>query len=259
MSKCIFKEIADKLNKEEVEEYYKTHLPKDVAKYFNFDQKYFIRIFDYLNIKRRTSSENTKIQFLYYDQTERNKKVSNGLKGHITKEETRIKISNSNKGIKRNATSTSFSKGHKPWNAGKKGVQHWKDGQKEKYYSTLAQNGWYKRKTKIEIQVEKELVQQYGRENVIYQYHSDARYPFNCDFYIISEDLFIEVNNWWHHGPHPLNPNNEEDINLLNEWKEKAKTSSQFQAAIYTWTVRDQLKIKTAKENNLNYKLIYRI
>ena len=34
MSKCIFKEIADKLNKEEVEEYYKTHLPKDIAKYF---------------------------------------------------------------------------------------------------------------------------------------------------------------------------------------------------------------------------------
>ena len=63
MSKCIFKEIADKLNKEEVEEYYKTHLPKDVAKYFNFDQKYFIRIFDYLNIKRRTSSENTKFNF----------------------------------------------------------------------------------------------------------------------------------------------------------------------------------------------------
>ena len=74
MSKCIYKDIANSLDKEALEEYYKTHLPKDVCKEFGFDQIYFYRIFDYLGIKRRTASENTKIQMKYYKSDERHEK-----------------------------------------------------------------------------------------------------------------------------------------------------------------------------------------
>ena len=106
MSKCIYREIANKLDKEVVEEYYKTHLPKDVCNHFNFNQFYFIRIFNYLGIKRRTPAENTKIQFKYYNNTNRNLKVSQSNKGRIVSEETKKKISQSNLGIKKSKTKT---------------------------------------------------------------------------------------------------------------------------------------------------------
>ena len=39
----------------------------------------------------------------------------------------------------------------------------------------------------------------YGSDDVVRQY-SDDRYPFSCDFYIKSKDLFIECNFHWTHG-----------------------------------------------------------
>ena len=46
-------------------------------------------------------------------------------------------------------------------------------------------------------------------------------------------------------------------VDLVNEWKERAKTSDFFKQAVECWTIRDVQKIKTAKENNLNYKVFY--
>lgn len=37
------------------------------------------------------------------------------------------------------------------------------------------------------------LCSKFGAEDVIRQY-DDARYPFACDFYVKSKDLFIELN-----------------------------------------------------------------
>ena len=101
-----------------------------------------------------------------------------------------------------------------------------------------------------------ELCKEYGKDNVIRNYKDD-RYPFYCDFYIKNEDLFIELNRHWTHGGHPFDENNEEDIKKLEEWQKKALTSEYMQYAIINWTIRDPLKIKTAKENNLNYKIIW--
>lgn len=92
---------------------------------------------------------------------------------------------------------------------------------------------------------------------LVYRNYKSERYPYRCDFYIKSEDLFIELNLHWTHGPHPFDENNPEDIVLLNKWKEKAKTSKFYEQAIYVWTVLDKEKIKVAQINNLNYKLIY--
>lgn len=101
------------------------------------------------------------------------------------------------------------------------------------------------------------LIANYGITNVIRQYYDD-RYPYHCDFYIPTEDLFIELNFSWTHGEHPFDPANLDDLTKLQYWQEKAKTSQYYKNAIMTWTVRDYAKITTAKANNLNYKLYYK-
>ena len=92
--------------------------------------------------------------------------------------------------------------------------------------------------------------------DVIRQYQSDL-YPFACDFYIPSIDLYIECNFMWTHGFHPYNENDNDDIEKLNSWKEKSKTSDFYKNAIYTWTDLDIRKKKIAKQNKLNYKVFY--
>ena len=95
------------------------------------------------------------------------------------------------------------------------------------------------------------LIDIYGKDNVERQYSSDL-YPFACDFYIISEDLYIEYNGIWTHGHTPYIGSKENEMKL-KEWKQKAETSKFYQNAIITWTISDIKKRNTAKENNLNY------
>ena len=90
----------------------------------------------------------------------------------------------------------------------------------------------------------------------IYRQYKDQRYPFHCDFYIKSLDLFIELNIHWTHG-NKLFKGTEEDILKLNNWKERAKNSKYYKNAIKTWTVRDTKKFKFAQENHLNYLVFY--
>lgn len=105
----------------------------------------------------------------------------------------------------------------------------------------------------------------FGDADIIRQYF-DKRYPYRCDFYIKSLDLFIEVNMFWTHGPHPFDPENPEDIELLEQWQSRQNTyinhkgykiKNQFYGAVDTWTRRDVQKIATAEINNLNYIMLY--
>ena len=82
------------------------------------------------------------------------------------------------------------------------------------------------------------------------QYKSDV-YPFACDFFIPSLDLYIECNYHWTHGGHPYDKNNKEDQLILEQWKKK--NTKFYNNAINTWTIRDVKKRTVAKENNLNY------
>ena len=86
------------------------------------------------------------------------------------------------------------------------------------------------------------------------QYKSD-KYPFECDFYIIDFDLYIEIQGLWTHGFHPFNINDPNDIKTLSMWK--SKNSPYYLDAIKTWTIRDVNKRKIAKENKLNYLEIF--
>lgn len=100
----------------------------------------------------------------------------------------------------------------------------------------------------------KEYLEQNYPNDFEYQYRSEL-YPFNCDFYIKSLDLYIEINGSWTHGGHAFDENNQEDIIRLNEMK--SKNTQYYNNAIKTWTIRDVNKRNIAKENNLNYLEIF--
>jgi hypothetical protein len=92
--------------------------------------------------------------------------------------------------------------------------------------------------------------------NTIRNYSTNNRYPFNCDFYIPSKDLFIECHFHWTHGGTPFNKDNEEHLKQLEKWRSKNK--KYYNIAINVWTKRDPLKLKTFIDNKLNYKIFYK-
>lgn len=111
------------------------------------------------------------------------------------------------------------------------------------------------RHSKPEEDFYQKLLKKYSIEDIERNYNKDPRYPFQCDFYIKSEDLFIEINAHPTHGPHPFDPTNEEDLKLLEELKNE--NSDWSNAIINIWTIKDVKKFKFARENKLNYKAIY--
>jgi transcription elongation factor Elf1 len=126
---------------------------------------------------------------------------------------------------------------------------------KIKRYETMKKNNSFNI-SKPEEDYYQYLLTQYEKDDIIRQYRSEE-YPFNCDFYIISEDLFIECNYSWTHGFKQFDENNKKDLELLSMWKSKSNGNDYYANAIYTWTDLDVRKRKIAKENNLNIKFIY--
>lgn len=99
-----------------------------------------------------------------------------------------------------------------------------------------------------------ELCELFNINDIIRQY-SDDRYPFACDFYIKSLDMFIELNLFWTHGKHWFDSTNQDDMDKLNKWKSKDTTF--YRNAIYNWTVLDIKKRTIAVQNNLNYIVLW--
>ena len=97
------------------------------------------------------------------------------------------------------------------------------------------------------------LVEMFGKNDVFRQYSSDL-YPYCSDFYIASKDLYIELNYSWFHGYHRFDKESSEDLNIVKAKQNKSKAYNSF---INTWTITDVEKVKTAKENELNYIVIY--
>lgn len=94
--------------------------------------------------------------------------------------------------------------------------------------------------------------------------YKDKRYPFHCDFYIPSLDLFIECNFHWTHGRRPFNPNNEKDMEQLRHWEELGRSATSvrdkgqyYKNAITTWTDLDVRKRTIAEQNGLSYLVFY--
>lgn len=102
------------------------------------------------------------------------------------------------------------------------------------------------------------LVHCFGRDDVVYQYgltNGDKRYPYNCDFYIKSLDLFIELNAHWSHGNHwfdPTNPHDQQRLSQLKTHRTKA-----YRQAVDIWTQVDLEKRAVAKKHQLKYLVFW--
>lgn len=110
------------------------------------------------------------------------------------------------------------------------------------------------------------LIHKFNFEDIIHHYYDKERYPFECDFYIKSLDLFIELNFYWTHGFEPYDKNNLNHQERLNNWIKyteeinfKKQKKDSYKNAIYIWTIDDPNKLATFKRNNLNYKIFYNL
>ena len=123
----------------------------------------------------------------------------------------------------------------------------------EKSQETKRKNGTFNT-SKIQDELYLKLKEKFGEKGVERE-RQDKRYPFSCDFYIKSLDLFVELNAFWTHGGHWFDENSEEDVEKLENWKQK--DTKFYQNAIDTWTQRDVNKRNCAKMNNLNYVVLW--
>lgn len=98
------------------------------------------------------------------------------------------------------------------------------------------------------------LVALFGVEQVIRQY-KDSRYPFCCDFYITSLDLFIELNAFWSHGGHWYDSSSSSDLQKLHSWISKDKAF--YKCAADVWTKADVKKRQVAAENHIHYVVFW--
>lgn len=121
---------------------------------------------------------------------------------------------------------------------------------------TMRKNGSF-HVSKSERELYQMLINHFGEDDVIEQYNDFSRYPFNCDFYIKSLDLFIELNAYWTHGGHWFNPNDENDVNRLNKMTSFIDEKHSYLDAINIWTVRDPMKREIALNNKLNYLVFW--
>lgn len=102
------------------------------------------------------------------------------------------------------------------------------------------------------------LCKRFGYDDVYYQYGFkpfDKRYPFSCDFYIKSQDLFIELNYYYVHGYHWFDSNDSKDLKRLALLQSKDSTA--YARAIETWTKLDVKKRNCAKNSKLNYLVFW--
>ena len=107
-----------------------------------------------------------------------------------------------------------------------------------------------------------------GEENKIYkklsklfpdterQYMSE-QYPFFCDFYIPSLNLYIEYNGFPTHNNHPYDKENVDDIKEAEELYQKGLTSNFYMHEYETWTQNDPFKVETARKNKIKLLVFY--
>ena len=121
--------------------------------------------------------------------------------------------------------------------------KHWTN--REKAFETTKKNGMYR--TKLEDRYLNRLKEKYPD---IIQHYVSEKYPFECDFYIPSLDLYIELNVFYLHGEHFFDENNPKDIEKFNYWKSKNISTE-------VWTIKDIIKRDFAIRNKLNYLVLW--
>ena len=97
------------------------------------------------------------------------------------------------------------------------------------------------------------LIDIFGESDVVSGYSCEA-YPYQCDFYIKSRDLYIELNAHWTHDQHWYDVNCKDDVDKIHLWSNK---SDFYRNASTTWSIRDVKKRECARLNKLNYVVFW--
>jgi len=124
----------------------------------------------------------------------------------------------------------------------------------DKSYQTKRKNNTFNT-SEPEENFYKFLINIFGSEDIMRNYNKDKRYPFACDFYIKSFDLFIELNIFPTHNTHFFNSKNINDIKQLEEFSKKNK--KWYDNYTYVWSVSDVNKRNHADINGLNYIVLW--
>lgn len=112
--------------------------------------------------------------------------------------------------------------------------------------------------SQFELYIYKKLVSKFGVDDVKMHYGRfpfDARYPYDCDFYIKSQDLFIEMNGYYSHNNLWFDEKNPDHLKCYTEWASSSSLS--LNKAAKNWRYYDIEKRNMAKKNNLNYLVFW--
>lgn len=96
------------------------------------------------------------------------------------------------------------------------------------------------------------LREKFGEADVFSNYIS-TQYPYKCDYYIKSRDLYIELNAHWSHGGHWYDAALDERV--VTDWMGK---SAFYRNAAQTFSERDVVKREVARVNGLNYVVFWK-
>lgn len=127
------------------------------------------------------------------------------------------------------------------------------DEYKNKVYETKKIN-----KTFNISNIETILIDYFNQNNINYKYqYKSDKYPFMCDFYFPDSDAYVEIQGNWTHGDHPYDPNDENDLKILEKWENK--NTKYYKNAIHVWTISDPHKRTVALENDIKFIEIFSI
>lgn len=130
-------------------------------------------------------------------------------------------------------------------------VTDW-EAAKQKEYDTKKKNHSFN-SSKPEQELISKLIAEYGEEDVIHPYR-DERYPFNCDVYIKSQDLFIEFNGTVEHNGGPYDSTNPEHVKEAIHIEDRARDlgpNSRYWNILRWWTQIDPKNLKLFVKTNL--------
>ena len=202
---------------------------KEVAKYFGCSSKTVRNYLQKYNIPIRQMPDAVKLERSKWSKEKEIERSRNVHKAWINKTPEEIKLINDKKKLSGNINSPeAILKAHET---------RMKNGTTK---VSKSENDFYR----------KLIILGFDESDIKRNYFGDSRYPFNCDFYIPSKDLFIEYQGHQTHGTEPFDSTNEDHIKYLDYCNTKGLDMT-------TWTVRDPKKFNMALKNKINLVLVY--
>lgn len=94
------------------------------------------------------------------------------------------------------------------------------------------------------------LVSVFGSDDIFREYRTDSRYPYRCDFYVKSRDMFVEMNGYFSHWHHWYG-SDVSDLAVLDEFS--GREGGRYRSFEQVWPDSDVKKREAARSHNLNY------